>query len=145
MRLVNQLDKSIFDTEKYVSIGKLSKKIVDFIIDLSPNLKGIISSEQDILFWKARVNHIQRHKKDFASDEEYEKCFSEIPLIIKNPDYISIHPTDGSVSFIKDYSGHTSVAIKISSNGTMSFRTMYPLRNSQLNNYIETGRAKKYN
>ena len=64
-----------------------------------------------------------------------------IPTIIANPDYISIHPSDDSVSFIKKYSKHVSVAIKISTEGQMVYRTMYPLRQSQLNNYIQNGRC----
>lgn len=70
-------------------------------------------------------------------------CLREIPQIIQNPDYISIHPADESVSFIKDYSKHTSVAIKISTDGKMVYRTMYPLTESQLQNYIGNNRAWK--
>lgn len=66
-------------------------------------------------------------------------------MIIQNPDYISIHPSDESVSFIKDYDKHISVAIKISIDGKMVYRTMYPLTESQLNGYIENGRAWKIN
>lgn len=68
----------------------------------------------------------------------------DIPKIIQNPDYISIHPTDESVSFIKKYTKNISVAIKISTDGKMVYRTMYPLRDSQLNGYIKNNRAWKY-
>ena len=81
---------------------------------------------------------------DIANDTEFEQCLKDIPQIIHNPDYISIHPTDESVSFIKKYSKHVSVAIKISTDGKMVYRTMYPLREAQLNEYIKNGRAWKY-
>jgi hypothetical protein len=68
----------------------------------------------------------------------------EIPTIIQNPDYISIHPKDESICFIKKYSKHVNVAIKISTDGKMVYRTMYPLRESQLQNYLENNRAWKY-
>lgn len=139
-----ELDTSVFsDTVKFVSIGRLNEDIVNFIISKNPAFKDRISSETDILFWKARVKHTERHRKDFIDDKEFEKCMREIPQIIQNPDYISIHPTDESISFIKDYSSHISVAIKISTDGKMVYRTMYPLRNSQLKNYILNGRAWK--
>ena len=34
--------------------------------------------------------------------------------IIHNPDYLSIHPKDNSISFIKDFSAHVSVAVRVS-------------------------------
>ncbi|WP_373216137.1 PBECR2 nuclease fold domain-containing protein [Ruminococcus sp. 5_1_39BFAA] len=96
-----------------------------------------------MIFWHDRIKHTERHKKDFSSPEEYAKCFLHIPDIIKHPDYISIHPNKDSISFIKDYADHTSVAIRISLDGKLAYRTMYPLRDSQLENYIKNGRAWK--
>lgn len=139
-----ELDISVFsDDIKFVSIGKLSEDMVEFILDKKPSFKGRISSDTDILFWSARVKHTFRHKNDFTNDNEFELCLREIPKIIQNPDYISIHPTDESISFIKDYSKHASVAIKISTDGKMVYRTMYPLTEYQLQNYIENDRAWK--
>lgn len=140
-----ELDVSVFsDDIKFVSIGRLSKEMVKFIIEKKPTFEGRISPDTDILFWAARVKHTKRHKKDFSNEEEFELCLKEIPQIIQNPDYISIHPTDESVSFIKDYNKHTSVAIKISTDGKMVYRTMYPLTESQLQNYIENNRAWRF-
>ena len=48
------------------------------------------------------------------------------------------------MSFIKQYTEKVSVAIKISTDGKMVYRTMYPLDESQLNDYIAKGRAWKY-
>ena len=103
-----------------------------------------LSYDKVILFWSSRVKHSERHIGDFASPEEFYQCMEDIPMIIQNPDYISIHPKDQSISFIKDYSGHTSVAIKVAADGAMSYRTIYPLSNYQLGNYIKSGRAWKY-
>ena len=58
--------------------------------------------------------------------------------------YISIHPTDNSVSFIKQYTEKVSVAIKISTDGKLGYRTMYPLDEKQLIEYMENGRAWKF-
>lgn len=137
-----ELNVSEFSDEiKSISIGKIKQDYVEQILERKPEFAGRISSDKDILFWKGRVKHTRRHKDDFANEEEFETCLREIPIIIQNPDYISIHPSDESVSFIKDYSSHTSVAIKISIDGKMVYRTMYPLTDSQLKNYIESGRA----
>lgn len=85
------------------------------------------------------------HKKDFISDNEFYSCLEQIPSIIKNPDYLSVHPKDNSISFIKNYSFHVSVAIRVSSAGALSYRTMYPIMNAQLTNYINKGRAWAWN
>lgn len=67
-----------------------------------------------------------------------------IPAIISSPDYLSIHKKDNSISFIKDFSSHVSVAIRISSSGSLSYRTMYPITDAQLNNYINKGTSWKW-
>lgn len=140
-----KLDVSIFNDEvKNVSIGKLDERMVEFILRHKPEFEGRLEADKDILFWKGRVNHTEKHRKDFSSDEEFDKCVAEIPTIIQNPDYISIHPKDESVCFIKMYSKHVNVAIKISTDGKMVYRTMYPLRESQLRNYLENNRAWRY-
>lgn len=140
-----KFDKNVFSDEiKSVSLGRLSKEIIDFIVSKKPEFAERLLIDNEILFWASRVKHSERHIKDFASPEEFYQCMEEIPLIIQNPDYISIHPKDQSISFIKDYSGHTSVAIKIAPNGIMSYRTMYPLTESQLSDYISNGRAWKF-
>lgn len=140
-----KLDITLFNDEvKFQSIGYFSQHMVDFILSKKPEFAGRISTDKNILFWAARVKHTERHRNDFDSDAEFEQCIEDIPEIIQNPDYISIHPTDESVSFIKKYTKHVSVAIKISTDGKMVYRTMYPLRDAQLNEYIKNGRAWKY-
>lgn len=140
-----ELDISLFnENKKSQSIGRFSQHMMDFIINKKPEFAGRISTDKDILFWAARVKHTERHRKDFENDAEFEQCLKDIPKIIQNPDYISIHPSDESVSFIKKYTKHVSVAVKISTDGKMVYRTMYPLRETQLNEYIKSGRAWKY-
>lgn len=142
----SKFDITIFNNEAILntSLGQLKKEMVDFIISKKPEFMGRLETDKDILFWKARVKHTNNHIKDFSSEEEFNKCVENIPYIIQNPDYISIHPKDESVSFIKQYNDLVSVAIKISIDGKMVYRTMYPLHDWQLKDYIEKGRAWKY-
>ena len=81
----------------------------------------------------SKTRHTELHKDDFFSDNEFYNCLERIPFIISNPDYISVHKKDNSISFIKDFSAHVSVAIRISSSGSLSYRTMYPITDAQLN------------
>lgn len=142
---IEKLDIHKFSDEiKSISIGKLSDEMIKFIVSKNPEFEKRLNNSNDILFWVSRIKHTEKHISDFATIEEFYKCLEDIPGILKNPDYISIHPKDESISFIKDYSKHTSVAIKIASDGVMSYRTMYPLTDYQLINYINNGRAWKY-
>lgn len=145
IKTVSKLNISDFtQSEKCVSIGRIRSDMVASITEHFPDFNGKISPDSDILFWEDRVKHVERHRKDFSSSEEFDRCFSCIPDIIHNPDYISVHPSMNSISFIKDFDDHTSVAIRVSSDGKLAFRTMYPLRRSQLDNYIKNGHAWKF-
>lgn len=53
------------DDIKNVSIGKIKQNFVEQILERKPEFQGRISSETDILFWKSRIKHTQRHKKIF--------------------------------------------------------------------------------
>lgn len=143
--MINSLDISAFENGKnFISLGKIRPEIVSFLIEKEPSLSGQLNSETEILFWKDRLRHTELHKDDFFSDNEFYNCLERIPFIISNPDYISVHKKDHSISFIKDFSAHVSVAIRISSSGSLSYRTMYPITDAQLNNYISKGSSWKW-
>lgn len=72
----------------YVSVGHIPQYIIDSILEKFPEFELQLSSDTDILFWKDRIKHTERHKKDFASEEEYKLCFEQIPDIIQHPDFI---------------------------------------------------------
>ena len=138
------MEAKIFsDSLNFVSIGRIRRDIIDSILEKYPEFSGVLSSDTDILFWKDRIKHTERHKKDFVSEEEYELCFEQIPDIIRNPEFISVHPNKDSISFICRFTDHVSVAVRLSTDGRLAYRTMYPLRETQLNNYIKQGRAWK--
>ena len=145
MDVVEKLSLDLFTgARKFVSLGRLNQKMINFIVERKPDLKNILSPEKDIIFWEDRISHTERHRDDFMSDSEYEICFENIPNIIHQPDYISVHPKDNSISFIKDFSSHVSVAVRISGGGKMSYRTMYPIMDAQLGNYMDKGLAWRY-
>ena len=98
---LRKLDVSIFSEKiRYLSIGKLDCNVIDFISNQKPEFKGKLSSDKDILLWKDRVKYTEKHRKDFPSSEEFDKCLEDIPNIIQEPDYISIHPNNDSICFI---------------------------------------------
>jgi hypothetical protein len=143
---MNQLDISAFQNGKnFISLGKIDPEIVSFLTEKVPQLSDVLTSDSDILFWKDRIKHTEQHKDDFMSDTEFYNCLASIPSIIAEPDYLSVHPKDNSISFIKDFSSHVSVAVRVSASGNLSYRTMYPIMDAQLSDYIEHNRAWRWN
>ena len=71
-------------------------------------------------------------------------CLESIPEILQTPDYISVRTKDNSISFIKDFDQHISVAIRITVDGKLSYRTMYPLMDAQLTNYLDKNMAWQF-
>ncbi len=137
---ISKLEKG----QGFLSLGYIPADIVSFLCTKNPTLSPLLTHSKEIIFWKDRLNHTAQHKNDFMSDNEYLNCLESIPSIIQEPDYLSIHPKDNSISFIKDYSAHVSVAIRLSASGKLSYRTMYPLTDAQLDNYIKKGHAWKW-
>ena len=118
------------DAQKVLFIGRIDLDIYKCITE------DIVTDE--VVITNNQIEHIKERHEDVL-----ETILENMKEIIENPDYISIHPNDESVSFIKKFDQNISVAIKVSTAGDMVFRTMYPLRESQLNNYIASGRCWK--
>ena len=135
-KVTNKLDRKIFDDQNRVCIGIVRAEFVDFFN--THGFDGSLKYDTPIVFWKDRVEHTDLHKDDFLSDIMYQNSFEAIPEIIYRPDYISIHPKDKSISFIRDYtSNHVNVAIRVTLNGNLAYRTMFPLLDATLTHYID--------
>lgn len=130
--------------EMSVILNVKKKNIINFLTERVPKLASVLKPEIEILFWADRLEHTELHKDDFMSDNEFYNCLENMPDIICKPDYLSVHPKDNSISFIKDFSDHVSVAVRVSINGKLSYRTMYPITDAQLSNYVEHNRAWRW-
>lgn len=140
----NWLDISLFsETCKCMRIGKLTKNMVAFLHEKCPDLSELLV-EQDIVLWENRIAYTAKHKLNFRDEDEYYAYLENTPSIIKNPDYIGIPPHDLSIQFIKVFEHNIVVAVRISAKGTLSYRTMYPITDGQLQDYQRKNRAWKY-
>ena len=120
-----------------VKIGELTQNVIDLL--------GLDRNPCNIVMWSERFKYTQKHKINFNTEEEYNEAIENIPNIIKNPDYIGLHPTDNSIQYIKQINRLMLVGIRIRPYGEMSYRTAYPITESQLKDYIRKGRVKKVN
>ncbi len=120
-----------------IKIGELTKEYIDIL--------GLNIKPRTIIMWEDRFQYIHKHIKDFDGDKnQFDVCMSRIPEIIDDPDYIALHPTKGSIEFIKRVDKLMIVVIRIKQSGSLAFRTAFPLSEEQLNDYIKCGSAIKY-
>jgi hypothetical protein len=139
--MVRKLDVNEFDKDRPLVIGEMTAALISLInANCKQPLIGTLSETQ-IIMWEDRISHTENHAPQFSSRDEYDKAFENIPLIISDPDFVGIHPDGGSVQFIKKLGDLLLVAVRISNNGKLSYRTMYPITEGQLNDYVKKGRA----
>lgn len=144
--MAKKLDIDKFSEQnRFQIVGKISKEIIDFLKQNSDNEILNVLHETDILLWDNRIEYTEKHKGNFKTADEYYKYIEDIPNIIENPDYIGLPPHDDSIQFIKVHDSITLVAVRISQTGKTSYRTMYPILEGQLKDYIKKNRAWKYN
>ena len=144
--MANKLNIENFSDEyRFQKVGKLTKEVIDFLKQNSDN--DIVNKlhETDILLWDNRIEYTEKHKGNFKTSDDYYQYLEEIPNIIENPDYIGLPPHDDSIQYIKIYDNIVLVAVRVSNKGKMSYRTMYPILEGQLKDYLKKNRAWKYN
>lgn len=130
---MDELDLNM--AEESIVVGKVTKPILDTL-----NLSG---SEKEIVLWKDRIRYLDKHRADFPSDEDFEKHIKMIPLIIKEPEYVGLHPKGDSVQFIKRIDEIMLVGIRVSTNQRWSFRSAYPITQEKFDTYLQSGSIKK--
>ena len=118
-----------------IKIGELTQEII--------KLLGINRKPCNIVMWSERLKYTEKHKVNFNTEEEYKEAIKNIPNIIKKPDYVGLHPSDNSIQYIKQVNKLMLVGIRLKSEGEISYRTAYPITESQLKDYIRKGRVKK--
>ena len=124
-------------------IGKLDKKMLDFLRDKNPEFADKINNTK-LLMWNERFEHIQKHKMNFKNEDIFNDYVNRIPDIISAPDIIGIREKDSSLQFIKQMDDNILIAIRLNAVGNLSFRTMYPITDSQKNDYLRKGTAWVY-
>ena len=119
---------------KSIKIGELSQKVIDTLnFDANP---------RNIYMWPDRLEHCEKHKQDFETEDEYINSMENIPLIIDKPDYVGIHSNNKGIFYVKKLKNNCLVGVTMDS---MLFRSMYPIKESKLNNYIKQGKVFPFN
>ena len=84
--------------------------------------------------------HVKKHQKEKAA------IMSDIPDVIRQPDYIGRNPKEpDSIELVKKLGDNVMVCVKLDSkNGYLYVASVYTISESKLNNRLHSGRLKKY-
>lgn len=121
-----------------------SKRQVGFITQTTVNLLGLshIEPNKEIYLGPTNISHMQRsHPEDFA---RYGDCLEEV---IQYPNYVMLHPSDGSIRFIREYienGERVLVAVRASAAGSFFARSLYIIEEAKLESYRSTGNLMDY-
>lgn len=109
-------------------------KIIGYLNEEHIKLLGLSFEPSPILLGLSNEQHMQNeHPAD------YQKYFERISDIIRNPDYIGKHPSNGSIKYIKTIDEHILVAVRISAGGKLFARSIYAISAEKLEHYIRSG------
>ena len=123
---------------KNIKIGELSKDVIETLnLDLKP---------QNINVWSTRIQeHCEKHKEEYSTPTSYDQAIKAIPQIIKEPDYIGLHK-NGNIQYVKKLDDISLIGIKVlRGNGSLLFRTIFPISEIKLNNSIKSGKLIPFN
>lgn len=121
--------KALKDGFLKVKIGELTQNVIDSLC--------LCRKPCDIVMWEDRYQYIHKHIKDFGGVERFEFIVSNIPTIIQSPDYIGVHPTEHGIEYIKRFGDLVVVAVRIRQEGVLALRSVHPLTEKQLTDYIK--------
>lgn len=126
---INELRKV---KSKNIKIGELSEEVINALnLDLKP---------QNINVCSTRIpEHCEKHKEEYSTPEAYNQAIKNIPLILKEPDYIGLHK-NGNIQYIKRLDDISLIGVQIlKGSGHLLFRTIFPISEIKLKNSIKSG------
>ena len=134
---MDELDINKLGKSKNVKIGELSEEVINA---LNLNLKP-----QNINIWSTRLQeHCEKHKEQYSSPDAFYQAIKNIPLILKDPDYIGLHK-NGNIQYVKKLDDISLVGVQILyGSHSLLFRTIFPISESKLNNSIKSGKFVPY-
>lgn len=113
------------------AIGEVSQQVIDLL--------GLaITPGTEIYFGETNREHMQRNHP-----EDYKQYGHRLKEILEQPDYVSLHPGNGSIQYIKELDDRVMVAVRISENGLLFARTLFVMSESKWNSYTRKGYIKK--
>jgi len=117
------------------------KRIVGFIsaavIETLGETGRAYHAGDEIYIGDSNIDHMKRrHLSD------YLKYHDKISIIISEPDFLGINDDDGSLEYVKVFSEHVKLAVRVAGDDKLYVRAMYAVLKSRTEYFIKTGRLK---
>ena len=114
-------------------VGKITAHIA--------SLLGLtIPGELPIYLGKSNITHMMN-----SHPNEFRKYGNAIPLILSQPDYVGLNPSDDSIEYVKEFAvdnDFVKVAVRVSRSGNYYARSLYILNPNRVQNFIAKGTLK---
>lgn len=114
------------------------KKVGELTVEIIKSFGLDYEAGKEIYLSHKRRRHMRKHRDEFS---DFDNVFSRIDEIIGDPDFVGLHPDGQSLQYIKKIDGNVLVAVRLGND--LDVRTMYVIRESKLQNYLNSGRIKK--
>lgn len=118
-------------------VGKIKNREIDLLGLTFTEGTAILSGPQNL-----------RHMQD-EHPEDYRKYGHHLKDIIASPDYVSLHPKDKSIQYIKEFfedgaGDRVLVAVRTTQKGICFARTLFVMSEEKWKHYNAKGYIKKY-
>lgn len=120
------------EIERPKKVGEIDQRVCE-VLGLT------ITPGTPILLGSTNVEHMKStHPKDFI------KYFCELKSILAEPDYLNLHPKDGSIQYIKIFEAHVMAVVRVSSKGTFFARSIFEMTEQKVETYRRKNLLKRY-
>jgi len=105
---------------------------IEKVGEISEEVKNILGLSVDvgmpIYIGPSNIVHMEQEHPGV-----YRKYFHRLSEMLSSPDYVGVNSKDGSIEYIKAMGQYLKIAVRISSDGFLFVRSMYPItRNTVL-------------
>ena len=116
------------NNQNYQYIGKLDPNIAKY-------WKLEEHANKPIVIFNDRKQHIiDKHLKDFGSEEKINYVWSKLGNIIKKPDNVFYNSKTRGLEYYKKINNTIVVAIRINFGSTLKIKNFYPANKNKINN-----------
>lgn len=117
-------------------IGNLDEEVIK-------KLKLNRNVGQPIFIGDGNIEHMKNVHPD-----DFKKYADKIKEIIKEPDYVGLHPTKKSIEYFKVFKNEEDemvlLAVRASGNGKLFVRSLYKISSEQFKDYLKKDTVKPY-
>lgn len=86
-----------------------------------------------IVMFDDRIQHIERHAKEFKNNGSYTNAILNIDSILSSPDFICKDEKNNSLEFVKKLEDNILIAVRVSNSEYLKLKTLYPINNIKYN------------